>query len=48
MGMLSYYYKYENKKIELNYFKNKENAKKLDVDMREFESEIIKEENEGR
>ena len=24
MGMLSYYYKYENKKIELNYFKNKE------------------------
>ena len=46
MGMLSYYYKYENKKIELNYFKNKENAKKLDVDMREFESEIIKEENE--
>ena len=44
--MLSYYYKYENKKIELNYFKNKENAKKLDVDMREFESEIIKEENE--
>ena len=46
MGMLSYYYKYENMDIELNYFKNKENAKKLDVDMREFENEIIKEENE--
>ena len=46
MGMLSYYYKYENIDIELNYFKNKENAKKLDVDMREFENEIIKEENE--
>ena len=46
MGMLSYYYKCENMDIELNFFKNKENAKKLDVDMREFESEIIKEENE--
>ena len=46
MGMLSYYYKIENMDIELNFFKNKENAKKLDVDMREFESEIIKEENE--
>ena len=46
MGMLSYYHKYENMDIELNYFKNKENAKKLDVDMREFENEIIKEENE--
>ena len=46
MGMLSYYYKCENNNIELNYFKNKENVKKLDVDMREFESEIIKEVNE--
>ena len=46
MGMLSYYYKVENMDIELNFFKNKENVKKLDVDMREFESEIIKEVNE--
>ena len=47
MGMLSYYYKCENNNIELNYFKNKENVKKLDVDMREFESEIIKELSSG-
>ena len=46
MGMLSYYYKYENMSIEFNFFSNKENAKKLDVDMREFESEIIREVNE--
>ena len=46
LGMLSYYYKCENMSIEVNYFSNKENAKKLDVDMREFESEMIKEENE--
>ena len=46
MGMLSYYYKCENMDIEFNFFKNKENVKKLDVDMREFESEIIKEVNE--
>ena len=46
MGMLSYYYKYENVSIESNLFSNKENLKKLDVDMREFESEIIKEVNE--
>ena len=46
MGMLSYYYKVENMDIEINFFKNKENVKKLDVDMREFESEIIKEVNE--
>ena len=44
--MLSYYYKYENMSIEFNFFSNKENAKKLDVDMREFESEIIREVNE--
>ena len=46
MGMLSYYYKCENIQIEVNFFSNKENIKKLDVDMREFESEIIREVNE--
>ena len=46
MGILSYYYKYENVSIETNYFSNKENIKKLDVDMREFEDEIIREVNE--
>ena len=46
LGMLSYYYKYENTPIEVNYFSNKENLKKIDVDMREFETEIIKEVNE--
>jgi len=46
MGMLSYHYKYENVDIEMNLFKNKESVKKLDVDMREFENEIIKEVNE--
>jgi len=46
LGMLSYYYKCENVSIEINYFSNKENIKKLDVDMREFESEMIREVNE--
>ena len=46
MGMLSYYYKYENVSIENNLFSNKENVKKIDVDMREFENEIISEVNE--
>ena len=46
LGMLSYYYKCENISIEVNFFSNKENLKKLDVDMREFESEIIREVNE--
>ena len=46
LGMLSYYYKCENMSIEVNFFSNKENLKKLDVDMREFESEIIREVNE--
>ena len=46
LGMLSYYYKCENISIEVNFFSNKENIKKLDVDMREFESEIIREVNE--
>ena len=46
LGMLSYYYKCENKSIEVNFFSNKDNMKKLDVDMREFESEIIREVSE--
>ena len=46
MGMLSYYFKFENLAIEPNFFKNKENAKRLDVDMRELEDEIIREVNE--
>ena len=46
LGMLSYYYKCENMSIEVNFYSNKENIKKLDVDMREFESEIIREVNE--
>ena len=46
MGMLSYYYKYENVSLENYLFSNKENVKKLDVDMREFENEIINEVNE--
>ena len=46
MGMLSYYYKYENIRIEADFFSNKENVKLLDVDMREFENEMISEINE--
>ena len=46
MGMLSYYYKFENLAIEPSFFNNKENAKKLDVDMRELEDEMIREVNE--
>ena len=46
LGMLSYYYKCENMSIEVNFFSNKDNMKKLDVDMREFESEIIREVSE--
>ena len=46
MGMLSYYYKCENISIEANLFSNNENVKLLDVDMREFENEIISEINE--
>ena len=46
LGMLSYYYKCENMSVEVNFFTNKDNAKKIDVDMREFESEIIREVNE--
>ena len=41
LGILSYYFKYENIKIEKNVFMSN-----LEVDMREFESEIIKEVNE--
>ena len=48
LGMLSYYIKYENINIEknLNFFNDEEKMKKLDVDMREFESELIREVNE--
>jgi hypothetical protein len=46
MGMLSYYYKYENVSLEQNLFTNKDITKLLDVDMREFEDEIIREVNE--
>ena len=46
MGMLSYYYKYENVSLEQNLFSNKDISAKLDVDMREFEDEIIREVNE--
>ena len=45
LGMLSYYYKYENISITPNLI-NKDIQKKLDVDMREFEDEIIREVNE--
>ena len=44
--MLSYYYKYENTSVEPNLFNNNDLSKKLDVDMREFEDEIIREVNE--
>ncbi len=46
IGMLSYYYKYENTSVEPNLFNNNDLSKKLDVDMREFEDEIIREVNE--
>ena len=46
MGMLSYYYKYENLSIETNVLNDKDIVKKIDVDMREFEDEIIREVNE--
>ena len=47
LGMLSYYIKYEKISIEnISFLSDKENIKKLDVDMREFESELIREVNE--
>ena len=46
MGMLSYYYKYENVSLEQNLFNDKDISNELDVDMREFEDEIIREVNE--
>ena len=46
LGMLSYYYKYENVSLDLNLLNNRDIPKKLDVDMREFEDEIIREVNE--
>ena len=47
LGMLSYYIKYEKISIEnIAFLSDKEKIKKLDVDMREFESELIREVNE--
>ena len=48
LGMLSYYIKYENINIEknVNFLNNEEKIKRLDVDMREFESDLIREVNE--
>ena len=48
MGMLSYYMKYENITLEnnVNFLSDIEKIKLLDVDMRDFESELIKEVNE--
>jgi hypothetical protein len=47
LGMLSYYIKYEKISIEnISFLSDKEKIKKLDVDMREFESELIREVNE--
>ena len=49
LGMLSYYMKCENVTIENNFNKGEEwdNLKKLDIDMRDFEAELIKEVNES-
>ena len=46
--MLSYYIKYENISFEnnFNFLTDKEKMKKLDIDMREFETELIREVNE--
>jgi hypothetical protein len=48
LGMLSYYIKCEKITIEnnLNFLNDIEKLKKLDVDMREFESDLIREVNE--
>ena len=48
LGMLSYYIKYENISFENNikFLNDFETMKRLDVDMSEFESELIKEINE--
>jgi len=47
LGMLSYYIKYEKISIEnISFLSDKEKLKILDVDMREFESELIREVNE--
>ena len=48
LGMLSYYIKQENIKIENLNFTSEEKIKKLDVDMLEFESDLIKEINENK
>ena len=45
--MLSYYIKYENIPIEnITFFTDKENIKKFDVDMKEFEEVLLKKSNE--
>ena len=47
LGMLSYYIKFEKISLEnISFLSDKEKIKKLDVDMREFESELIREVNE--
>ena len=47
LGMLSYYIKYENIPIEnITFFTDKENIKKFDVDMKEFEEVLLKKSNE--
>ncbi len=48
LGMLSYYIKCANITLEnnLNFFSDIEKLQKLDVDMREFESDLIREVNE--
>ena len=48
LGMLSYYIKYENISFEnnFNFLTDKEKMKKLDIDMKEFETELIREVNE--
>jgi len=47
LGMLSYYIKYENISIEnINFLTDKENVKKFDVDMKEFEEVLLKKANE--
>ena len=48
LGMLSYYVKKENIKIENLISINNEKIKNLDVDMLEFESDLIKEVNENQ
>jgi len=47
LGMLSYYIKYENIAIEnITFLTDKENIKKFDIDMKEFEEVLLKKANE--